>query len=188
MSKAGDTKLELDKTRDATLSLGLEHGAAALSDMISSAVKGEIAPHRFLDELLAVEISHREERRVKTSLRLSALPIGQTLSDFDWSFKPDIDQRRIETLSTSPKCLSPLTAKWVEKPPPSQSPYRSERKVSDGKEKGTCLRLPVPKYERVVQDMCLDLVISGARVGISWRNEHRRRLNADRRSLDSGKT
>lgn len=100
MSKSNETKLELDKTRDAMLSLGLEHGAAALSDMISSAVKGEIAPHRFLDELLGIEISHREERRVKTSLRLSALPIGQTLADFDWSFQPDIDRRRIETLAT----------------------------------------------------------------------------------------
>jgi DNA replication protein DnaC len=100
MSKSNDTKLELDKTRDGMLALGLEHGAAALGDLISKAIKDELAPHRFLDELLAIEISHREERRVKTSLRLSALPIGQTLADFDWSFQPDIDRRRVETLAT----------------------------------------------------------------------------------------
>ena len=100
MTKAIEPKVELDRTRDALLALGLEHTAEALGDLISKAVKDEIAPHRFLDELLAIEIQHREERRVKTSLRLSALPVGQTLSDFDWSFQPDIDRRRVETLAT----------------------------------------------------------------------------------------
>jgi DNA replication protein DnaC len=100
MSKAADIKLELDKTREVMLALGLEYGADALGDLISRAVKDELAPHRFLDELLSIEIGHREERRVKTSLRLSALPTGQTLSNFDWSFQPDIDRRRVETLAT----------------------------------------------------------------------------------------
>ena len=100
MSKAIETKLELDRTRDAMLALGLEHGAEALADLISKAVKDEIAPHRFLDELLATEIRFREERRVKTSLRLSALPPGQTLANFDWTFQPDIDRRRVDTLAT----------------------------------------------------------------------------------------
>lgn len=100
MSKVIDTKLDLDKTREVMLALGLEHGAVALSDLISKAVKDELAPLRFLDELLSIEQRHREERRVKTSLRLSALPIGQTLSNFDWSFQPDIDRRRVDTLAT----------------------------------------------------------------------------------------
>jgi DNA replication protein DnaC len=100
MSKPVEAKLELDKTREAMLALGLEHGAAALGDLISKAVKDELAPHRFLDELLGIEARHREERRLRTSLRLSALPPGQTLSNFDWSFQPDIDRRRVETLAT----------------------------------------------------------------------------------------
>ena len=100
MSKQVESKLDLDKTRELMLTLGLEHGALSLADVISRAVKDELAPHRFLDELLAIEHRHREERRVKTSLRLSALPIGQTLSNFDWSFQPDIDRRRVETLAT----------------------------------------------------------------------------------------
>lgn len=100
MSKASEPKVELDQTRDALLALGLEHGAEVLAELVTKAVKDELAPHRFLDELLRIEIRHREERRVRTSLRLSALPPGQTLSDFDWSFQPDIDRRRIETLAT----------------------------------------------------------------------------------------
>ncbi len=99
-SKALAGKVELDKTREALLALGLEHGALALADLLSKAVKDELAPHRFLEELLQVELLHRDERRVKTSLKLSALPPGRTLSSFDWSFQPDIDRRRIETLAT----------------------------------------------------------------------------------------
>jgi DNA replication protein DnaC len=100
MSKALEAKVELDQTKDALLALGLEHAAEALPDLISKAIKDELAPHRFLDELLAIESHHREERRLRTSLRLSALPTGQTLANFDWSFQPDLDRRRVDTLAT----------------------------------------------------------------------------------------
>ena len=93
-------KVELDKTREALLHLGLGHSAEVLGDRLASAVKGDLAPHRFLDELLAAEIAHRDEKRVRTSLRLSGLPTGQTLESFDWSFQPGIDRKRIETLAT----------------------------------------------------------------------------------------
>jgi len=33
-------------------------------------------------------------------LKLSGLPIGKTLEDFDWSFQPQVDRRQIETLAT----------------------------------------------------------------------------------------
>ncbi|HYB98109.1 MAG TPA: IS21-like element helper ATPase IstB, partial [Candidatus Limnocylindrales bacterium] len=42
----------------------------------------------------------REERRVRTSLRLSGLPTGQTIGSFDFSFQPSIERSRIETLGT----------------------------------------------------------------------------------------
>jgi DNA replication protein DnaC len=99
-SKPLAAKVEIDKTRDALVSLGLEHVATILPDLLSKAVKDAIAPHRFLEELLSVELAHRDERRVRTSLKLSALPPGHTLSNFDWSFQPDLDRRRVETLAT----------------------------------------------------------------------------------------
>lgn len=99
-SKAVQPKVELDRTRDALVTLGLEHCAELLGDRLASAVKADMAPHRFLDELLAAEIAHRDERRVRTSLRLSGLPTGQTLENFDWSFQPGIDRKRIDTLAT----------------------------------------------------------------------------------------
>lgn len=56
--------------------------------------------HRFLDRFLDDELASREERRVRTSLRLSGLPTGQTLASFDFAFQPSIERGRIETLAT----------------------------------------------------------------------------------------
>lgn len=63
-------------------------------------MKEETAPHLFLDKVLDEELSFREERRVRTSLKLSCLPSGQTLGNFDFSFQPSIERSRIETLAT----------------------------------------------------------------------------------------
>lgn len=93
-------KVEIDETRAALEQLGLLHAALALPDLISEAVKDDLPVHRFLDRVLAAEVVNRDERRIKTSLRLSGLPPGQTLQNFEWGFQPGFDQRRIETLAT----------------------------------------------------------------------------------------
>jgi len=93
-------KVDLDATRERLARLGLHHAADTLQDHLSEATKQERAPHRFLDELLDRELSVREERRVKTSLKLSGLPTGQTLGSFDFSFQPSVERSRIETLGT----------------------------------------------------------------------------------------
>jgi len=50
--------------------------------------------------LLEEELRHREERRIRTSLKLSGLPTGQTLANFDFAFQPSVERSRIETLGT----------------------------------------------------------------------------------------
>ncbi len=100
MSQSIQGKVEIDSTRAALEQRDLPFAAEALADLISEAVKEDLPVHRFLDRLLAAETSRRDERRVKTSLRLSGLPTGQTLSNFDWGFQPGFDQRRMDTLAT----------------------------------------------------------------------------------------
>jgi hypothetical protein len=51
-------------------------------------------------ELLRAEVSGRASRRVKTALRHSNLPTGQTLPNFDFAFQLAIERSRIETLAT----------------------------------------------------------------------------------------
>lgn len=100
MSKTLKKKIDVDKTREALEQLELSFAAEELNELLSEAVKKNLAVHKFLDRLLAVELENREERRIKTSLRLSGLPTGQTLGEFDYGFQPGIDKKRIETLAT----------------------------------------------------------------------------------------
>lgn len=93
-------KVDLDVTRERLLRLGLSFAAEQLDVQVTEAIKETVSPHRFLDQLLEAELQTREERRIKTALRLSGLPTGQTLGSFDFSFQPSIEKSRIETLAT----------------------------------------------------------------------------------------
>ena len=52
-----------------------------------------------LEQILDEELGSREERRIRTSLRLSGIPPGMTLANFDFSFQPSIERGRIERLT-----------------------------------------------------------------------------------------
>ncbi len=99
-AKAGGPHLEVDSTREKLQQLGLAHAAEALGEELSEAVKHNRPAHQVLDRLLGQELSARDERRVRTSLKLSSLPPGMTLGNFDFSFQPSIEKRQIETLAT----------------------------------------------------------------------------------------
>jgi DNA replication protein DnaC len=93
-------KLDIDATRDKLATLGLGHAVEALEGLLAEAVQSELAAHVFLDRLLDAERSGREERRIKTMLKTSKIPTGQTLENFDFAFQPAIERSRIETLAT----------------------------------------------------------------------------------------
>jgi DNA replication protein DnaC len=93
-------RAEVDGLREKLLGLGLAHAAEALAEELSEAVKHDRPAHVVLDRLLGREVSARDERRVKTSLKLSNLPPGMTLGNFDFSFQPSSERRQIETLAT----------------------------------------------------------------------------------------
>lgn len=93
-------RVDIDATAARLQRVGLEHAASLLSERLAEAVKSELPPHALLDRLLDDELAFREERRIRTSLRLSGLPTGQTLASFDFSFQPNVERSRIETLAT----------------------------------------------------------------------------------------
>jgi DNA replication protein DnaC/transposase len=80
--------------------LGLDFAAEALPDLLGRAVKEDLGPPALLGRLLAGELERREERRVRTSLRLSGLPAGQTLANFDFAFQPAVERSKLEALAT----------------------------------------------------------------------------------------
>jgi DNA replication protein DnaC len=93
-------KVDIDATRERLVKVALARAAEHLEELVGEAVKDELSPHRFLDQLLDEELRYREERRIRTSLVLSGLPTGQTLANFDFAFQPSIERSRIETLAT----------------------------------------------------------------------------------------
>jgi len=97
---AAGPALDVDATREKLVQLGLSHAAESLAGELSEAVKHDRAAHQVLDRLLALEVRRRDERRIKTSLRLSGLPLGMTLGEFDFGFQPSIERRQIEMLAT----------------------------------------------------------------------------------------
>lgn len=98
--KVAEPKVDLDATRERMVRLGFLHAADQLEPRLSETIKNGASPHRMLDQLLDEELVWREERRVRTGLRLSGLPTGHTLASFDFSFQPAVDRSQIETLGT----------------------------------------------------------------------------------------
>ncbi len=80
--------------------LGLSHAAEDLPERIALATRETLSHHHALDQLLDAELNACEERRGKTSLRLSGLPTGQTLASVDFAFQDSVERSHIETLAT----------------------------------------------------------------------------------------
>lgn len=80
--------------------LRMVFAAEQLAELVSQSVKQDWNATRFLDELLRLEIERQEERRVTQSIRISHLPTGPTLSNFDFAYQPSVSRNQIETLST----------------------------------------------------------------------------------------
>jgi DNA replication protein DnaC len=100
MNTKARPRVDLDTTGERLTRLGLLHAATHLRERLEQAVRDELPPHLFLDRLLEDEVGAREERRIRTALKLSGLPTGQTLGNFDFAFQPALERSRIETLAT----------------------------------------------------------------------------------------
>ncbi|WP_281286599.1 IS21-like element helper ATPase IstB [Roseinatronobacter monicus] len=70
----------------------------ALDQILGRLEKGEISAIEAIDELLAEELSLRENRRIGVALRTARLMPIKTLESFDFSFQPSLDRHRIMAL------------------------------------------------------------------------------------------
>ena len=76
--KTAVVKVDLDATRDRLEKVGLLRAKERFDELLAGAVKESTSPHLLIDRLLDEELDWREERRVRTSLKLSGLPTGLT--------------------------------------------------------------------------------------------------------------
>ena len=80
--------------------LRLVFAAEQLEQLVTQSVREDWHATRFLDELLRLELERQHERRVTQAIRISHLPTGPTLSNFDFAYQPSVSRSRIETLGT----------------------------------------------------------------------------------------
>lgn len=80
--------------------LNLQHTQNILSELSDRAVKENQSPLDFFENLLKLEIEAREERRIATSMKISGLPKGMYLDNFDYMFQPSIEKHKIDFLSS----------------------------------------------------------------------------------------
>ena len=52
----------------------------------------------FLDRLLQEEVTAKEDRRVKTSLKIAGLPFDKTIEEYDFGFHETLDKRSVMSL------------------------------------------------------------------------------------------
>ncbi|MEN8145024.1 MAG: ATP-binding protein [Gemmatimonadota bacterium] len=93
-------KVDLDQIAARCEALKLNHTSQCLPELVEEASRDDLSPLRFLDRVLTTEIERKDERRVATSLKLSGLPTGKTLEDFDWTFQPRVDRTKLDALAT----------------------------------------------------------------------------------------
>jgi DNA replication protein DnaC len=78
----------------------LAYPASVLPELVEQAARDDQSPIASLDSLLSGQLARNDERRLSTMRKLSGLPPGKTLEDFDWGFQPKADRRQIESLAT----------------------------------------------------------------------------------------
>jgi DNA replication protein DnaC len=91
---------DVEALRERLLALRLVFAAEALGDLLTDAVKTEWSAAAFLDALLRLELERQEERRIAQAMRISHLPTGPTIANFDFAFQPSVSRGQIETLAT----------------------------------------------------------------------------------------
>ncbi|WP_427251138.1 ATP-binding protein [Bacillus cereus] len=93
---------ELTGTRIRTTAakLGLPHLAEAVTEYIRRADESKMGYLDFLDVVLSEELAVRDDRRFRSGLRTSKLPHHKTLDEYDFSFQPELDPRKVKDLAT----------------------------------------------------------------------------------------
>lgn len=94
------TQLALAQVQDALTRLGMTRMAEVVPSYAEQAASSDMTYLDFLVRLLDAELEHRYNRYLLTRLSLAHFPYRKTLSDFDFSFQPSIDERQVRELAT----------------------------------------------------------------------------------------
>jgi DNA replication protein DnaC len=80
--------------------LKLNQMTNVMDRVAEEAVQGQWSYVEFLGKLLDEELAIRQERRLVAKQRLAHFPWVRTLDQFDFTFQPGIDEKKIRDLMT----------------------------------------------------------------------------------------
>jgi len=80
--------------------LKMNHTAELIGELLDDASREKTNPLDFIEKVLSLEVQAREESRIANSLKVSGLPKGMHLDNFDFLFQPSVEKSRIDHLST----------------------------------------------------------------------------------------
>lgn len=90
----------IERLKSAFDELGFIHIPQVYDHLAEEASKGSIPYLEFLDKLLWEEIDAKQQRAIKTNMKLAKLPYVKTIEEFEFDFQPSVDEKRIKELMT----------------------------------------------------------------------------------------
>ena len=94
------SELTGNRIRTTAGKLGLPHLAETINEYTRRADEAKMGYLDFLDLVLSEELAVRDDRRFRQGLRLSKLPHHKTLDEYDFSFQPELDPRKVKDLAS----------------------------------------------------------------------------------------
>ncbi|MGW0665136.1 IS21-like element helper ATPase IstB [Streptodolium elevatio] len=94
------SELTGNRIRTTARKLGLPHLAETVGEFAKRADEAKMGYLDFLDLVLSEELAVRDDRRFRQCLRTSKLPHHKTLDEYDFSFQPELDPRKVKDLAT----------------------------------------------------------------------------------------
>lgn len=67
-------------------------------EVIDRAQENKLTYLGLLDHLFTEEVAVKEDRRLKTALKIAGLPFEKTIDEYDFSFHPELDKRAVMSL------------------------------------------------------------------------------------------
>ncbi len=92
--------LQIERLQEQMRRLRLGRSVDQLPAMLEHAAKREISYSDFLEELLASEISEKQERNNSMRVAMAHFPFVKTLESFEFKFQPSLDPKLVRELGT----------------------------------------------------------------------------------------
>ena len=93
-------ELQIERLQEQMRRLRLGRSVDQLGAMLEQASKRDLSYSDFLEELLASEISGKQERNTSMRVAMAHFPFVKTIESFDFTFQPSLDPKLVRELGT----------------------------------------------------------------------------------------